>query len=30
MNRHSVHYKSIKIKNVLAILKDFTIRCKSV
>ena len=30
MNRQSVHYKSIKIMNVLAILKDFIIRCKSV
>ena len=30
MNRQSVHYKSIKIMNELAILKDFTFRCKSV
>ena len=29
MNRQSVHYNSLKIMNVLAILKDFTFRCKS-
>lgn len=30
MNRQSVHYKTNKNMNVLAILKDFTCRCKSV
>lgn len=29
MNRQSVHYNSVKIINVLAILKDLTFRCKS-